>query len=268
VLETPTSRCHVHLSALEKLRINICHMTKTFRDFDTRSQFIEYLGLYPKRPADYKDFVKIHTIPVEHFQSELQDILANINVVEKTWNDQSINAIERSVAKKGQRQLDIMQAQRREKLQAGYAPDQPMYRIKNCGADSVFSALAQHLGLDHGLARYHVQFPGEVTAWHTDIFSPSHEFLADDADPMDDASVGKDNNIRRVLIALQPWQQGHMMQFGRTFWFDWRAGDVISWDYGVPHGSANMGYQPRISVSITGKITDRFIALNHDARKI
>lgn len=243
-------------------------MTKTYRDFDTRSQFIDYLNLYPRHSSDYKDFVKIDNFPAEHFQSELQDILANIHLVEKTWNNQSINDIEKSVSKKSQRQLDIMKGQRQEKLQAGYAPEQPMYRIHNCSPDSVFLKFAEHLGLEHSLARYHVQFPGEVTAWHTDIFSPSHEFLADDTDHMDEASVGKDKNIRRVLIALQSWQPGHMMQFGKTFWIDWYPGDVISWEYGVPHGSANMGYQPRISVSITGKVTDKFVELNADARRL
>jgi len=243
-------------------------MIKTYRNFRTRNEFIDYLNLYPKHPTGRPDFVKLANIPPECYQQELEAILKNINHVKQDWNNQSINDIERSVAKKGQKQLDIMEAQRQEKLQAGYGLEQPMYRIKNCEPESYFNKFAEDIGLEYSQSRYHVQFPGEVTAWHTDIFSPTHEFLVDYDDDQDDEFVGKDKNIRRIMIALQPWQRGHFLQFGYTPWIDWSAGDVIGWDYGVPHGSANMGYEPRISVSITGKITDKFAALNNHARKL
>ena len=242
-------------------------MVKTYRDFPTRHEFVDYLDLYPKHPTGRPDFVKIAHIPPACYQQELEAILKNINHVKQDWNNQSINDIERSVSKKGWKQLDIMQAQRQEKLQAGYQPDQPMYRIKNCGPESYFNKFAGDIGLEFSQSRYHVQFPGEVTAWHTDIFSPTHEFLVGNDDP-DDESVGKDRKIRRVMIALQAWQRGHFLQFGYSTWIDWSAGDVIGWDYGVPHGSANMGYEPRISVTITGKITDKFVELNNRARKL
>lgn len=240
---------------------------KTFRDFETRTEFVNYLGLYQEHNGDRSDYIKIAQIDPHHYQSELEQILAKINHIRQSWNDQSINDIEQSVAKKGPRQLEIMQGQKNEKLRAGYRPDQAMYRIKNCDSHSYFTAFAKDLGLAHGLARYHVQFPGEVTAWHTDIFSPAHEFLSISEDDQNDESVGSDKNIRRILIALENWQYGHLLMFGKTPWYDWAAGDVIYWEYGVPHGGANMGYSPRISVSITGEITDRFIETCHNARK-
>lgn len=242
-------------------------MIKTYRDFRTRSEFIDYLDLYPNFPTERPDFVRLAQIPPECFQQELEAILENINHVKQDWNNQSINDIEQSVATKGQKQLDIMEAQRQEKLQAGYKREQPMYRIKNCEPGSYFNRFAENIGLESSHSRYHVQFPGEVTAWHTDIFSPTHEFIVGH-DEQDDESVGKDRNIRRIMIALQPWQRGHFFQFGYTTWINWSAGDVIGWDYGVPHGSANMGYEPRISVSITGKITDKFVALSNHAREL
>jgi len=238
---------------------------KTFRDFDIRSEFIDYLGLYEKNANTGPDFHKIANVSQNDYQLELDHIYRDIETIKETWNNQSIDQIEQSVSKKGPRQLEIMKGQKEEKLRAGYKPNQPMYRIKNCGPDSFFTHLAKQIGLEQALARYHVQFPGEVTAWHTDIYSPAHEFLSESAEDQSDESIGQDKNIRRILIALEDWRWGQFLQFGMSPWFDWKAGDMIYWKYGVPHGGANMGYVPRISVSITGLITDKFMGICQNA---
>jgi hypothetical protein len=196
---------------------------KTYKDFKTRTEFVEYLNLYNPH-ANIKDFVNLTNIPAHNYATELEQIQTQLNQIQETWNNQSINQIAKSVALKGSKQLDIMEGQRKEKMQAGYHPDQPQYRVQNCGVDSYFKQFADEIGLKNSLARFHVQFPGEVTAWHTDIFSPAHEFLDQD---LDDESIGKDNNIRRVLIALEDWKVGHFFMFGKTVWTDWVAGDVI-----------------------------------------
>jgi len=228
---------------------------KTYKDFETRIEFIRYLDLY--KPEINPDFVKIDQIDPTKYASDLEQILKNIDVVKDTWNNQSAYAIEQSVAKIGSKQLDIMQGQKIEKLRAGYKSNQAMFRVSNCSSDSYFQEFAQHIGLENSLARYHVQFPGEVTAWHTDIFSPSHEFLKSYPNETEE-DVGKDKNIRRIIIALQDWDWGHFLVFGHSPWQNWQAGQVIYWEYGVPHGSANMGYTPRISVSITGQASAKF----------
>ena len=242
---------------------------KTYKDFKTRTDFIKYLDLY--KPGTNPDFVEIDQIDPIKYTSELEQILKNIDVIKNTWNNQSVHAIEQSVAKSGQKQLDIMQGQKTEKLHAGYKSNQAMFRVSNCNGDSYFQEFAQHIGLQNSLARYHVQFPGEVTAWHTDIFSPSHEFLQLSTDKagneIDDNDVGKDKNIRRIIIALQDWDWGHFLVFGHSPWQNWRAGQVIYWEYGVPHGSANMGYTPRISVSITGQASAKFVERYKNATK-
>jgi len=235
----------------------------TYKDFETRTQFVDYLGLYHNNRHDTKpDWAKIGSISSETYASELQMILDNIQSVRDTWNNQSIEQIERSVAKKGPKQLEIMKGQKQEKIAAGYQSGAAMYRVQNCADDSVFNGYAKQIGLESSVARYHVQFPGEVTVWHTDIYSPAHEFLSH-MDDIPDEKVGLDRQIRRILIALEDWDWGHMLIFGKTPWINWDAGDVIYWEYGVPHGSANMGFKPRISVSITGMITDRFMDQCH-----
>jgi len=232
----------------------------TFKDFDSRVKFVNHLGLYHNdKTCDQKDFSIIDFIDPAFFASEVSDILQNIDLIKRSWNDQSIGAIEKSVATQGPRQLEIMQGQKQDKLRAGYQLHDPMYRIKVCPDDSFFNSYAAQIGLERSLARYHVQFPGEVTAWHTDIYSPAHEFLRP-IDDEPDEMIGKDKNIRRILISLQDWDWGHVLMFGKTPWVNWKPGEVVYWDYGVPHGAANMSYTPRISVSITGLITDKFLS--------
>ena len=230
----------------------------TYKDFDSRNAFVDYLGLYHKdRRSQTPDFRMIHRVDLHCYELELQSLRTDLINIKNSWNNQSIDHIEQSVSKHGEHQLDIMQGQKNDKLRAGYDPQQPMYRIKNCAADSFFYHLAHDLGLERPLARYHIQFPGEVTAWHTDIYSPAHEFLAPLVDDTDE-TIGQDKNIRRILIALEQWDWGQLFLFGKTPWVNWQAGDVVYWEYGVPHSAANTGYIPRISVSITGLITKRF----------
>jgi hypothetical protein len=241
----------------------------TYKDFNTRTEFVNHLGLYHNdRHSQTPDFLKILDINPKYYHDELEEIYKNIRNIRDQWNDQSIEQIEQTVRKKGQRHLDIMKSQKEEKLQAGYHPNAAMYRVKNCESTSYFNELARQIGFNQGIARFHLQFPGEVTAWHTDIFSPAHEFLSAAADDTSDQDVGRDRNIRRIMIALEDWNWGHILVFGKTPWINWNAGDVVFWEYGVPHGAANMSYTPRISVSITGEITDKFIEICNHARTI
>jgi hypothetical protein len=237
----------------------------TYKDFDSRELFVKSLNLFHyDKSSTKKEFRVLHNFTPD-FDSELSEIKQNLNEIKTTWHNQSVEQIEKSVTKQGEQQLRIMSGQKNDKLQAGYMPDAPMYRIKTCAKDSVFYKLADILGLEHAYARYHVQFPGEVTAWHTDIFSPAHEFLPDSTKNFSENQVGKDQGIRRVLVALEDWDWGQSVMFGSDIWKQWGAGDIVSWNYGTPHCSANMGFTARISVSITGLATTRYHGLTHSS---
>ena len=230
---------------------------KTIRDFTSREEFVRSLNLwhYDKNTSQ-REFTKISN--VKGFETELKNIRDNIDLIGRTWNNQSIEQIEAVVSNQGAFDLEIMQGQKKDKLDAGYRLDQPMYRIRQCSNDSIFYSIAKDIGLDYPCARYHVQFPGEVTVFHTDIFSPAHEFLPDIVKNRPEEEIGLDNGIRRVLIALEDWDWGQILMFGTDTWKQWNAGDMIYWEYGVPHCASNMGYSPRISVSITGLVTEKF----------
>jgi hypothetical protein len=227
----------------------------SYTDFDSRLEFIKSLNLYHYDLEKTQSEFTIIKQSCSDFAFDLQEIKENINTIQTEWNNQSVTHIENTVAKLGEKQLSILAGQTNDKLQAGYQIDAPQYRVKKCSDASVFTSMGNLIGLEKSYARYHVQFPGEVTAFHTDIFNPVHEFLP--ALSLDEP-VGKDIGIRRVLIALEDWDWGHVMMFGASVWTQWKAGDMVYWPYGTPHCTSNMGYTPRISVSITGLATDKF----------
>lgn len=229
----------------------------TYEDFDSRAEFVKHLNLYHNNPwANQQDFIECKEF-CQGFDDDLAHIKNSLESIKQNWHNQSLEQIEQSVAVKGQLQLDIMAGQKHDKIKAGYNANAPQYRVNPCLPNSVFNTVAEDLGLINAFARYHVQFPGEVTVFHTDIFSPAHEFLPS-LDTTDKTVVGRDNGIRRVLISLEDWNWGHVMMFGTSVWKQWKAGTLIYWHYGVPHCAANMGFEPRISVSITGQVTQQF----------
>jgi len=234
---------------------------KTVKDFDSREEFVRSLNLFHHDPNKQQKEYNVVQGLCQSFSLELDSIKNNLDFIQHNWNNQSIEQIEKSVVEHGPEQIQVMQGQKNDKLRAGYSSDLPMYRVHQCNSDSVFYQLAKDIGLTHAVARYHVQFPGEVTAMHTDIFSPAHSFLPDIIKNIPVHQIGQDNNVRRILIALEDWNWGQTLMFGANSWTQWKAGDVVYWKYGVPHGAANMGYSPRIMASVTGLATDTFFKL-------
>ncbi len=233
--------------------------TKTWKDFDSREEFFRYLGYYhyDKNKSDKDSYVIMGRV-TENFDSEVAYLKENIEHIKKSWNDQSPAAVAKSVKELGPRAEAVMAAQANDKKLAGYKDDAPMYRTENTDPNSIFYKIAKKLGLDFPLCRWHVQFPGETTFWHVDIFHPAHKFLPPVAHNIPDERVGHDPNIRRLMIALEDWDWGQMMLFGKTTYVNWRKGDIVYWPFGMPHAMANCGLAPRMSVSITGMQTGKF----------
>ena len=63
---------------------------------------------------------------------------------------------------------------------------------------------------------------------------------------------GQEHRIRRAIVFLENWKPGHYSESNYTAKVDWRAGDVIEWQYDAPHMAANMGLEPRYTLQITG----------------
>jgi len=241
-------------------------MTKTYKDFNSREEFVQSLGNWHyDKTSKNTEFTKIAQVGLD-YSKELADIKMQLDSIKQSWNNQSIETIRSEVGKTKEADfnLDVLRGQENDKLLAGYSKQKSMYYVKRVDNESVWEKIGEQFGLKNPLVRLHVQFPGDVTVWHADIFAPYHDLLPESAAPSE-YTVGQDTNIRRLLIALEDWDWGHCFMFGAQTWSQWKAGDVIYWDFCTPHCAANMGFTPRISISVTGIRTDAFEQLiNND----
>ncbi len=99
--------------------------------------------------------------------------------------------------------------------------------------------IADSFNLDNSMARLHVQWPGQVWNLHIDKLE---KWMPEDP-----------ARVERYFVQLTDWQQGHFWSFGNYTWQNWRAGDVVTFDWlNVPHSTANAGHSPRVTLQVTG----------------
>jgi hypothetical protein len=107
-----------------------------------------------------------------------------------------------------------------------------------------FNQLLSCFGMDNAKMRLHVQRPGQVWNLHLDKLEKWNP-----ADP---------GQVMRIMIALNDYEPGHFFSYGNYIHTGWRAGDVHTFDWqNIPHSTANAGHGPRITLQITGVVTDK-----------
>jgi hypothetical protein len=105
-------------------------------------------------------------------------------------------------------------------------------------------AISDAFGLEDCMERIHVQKPGQLWNLHIDKL---YKWC-----PEDPTRVG------RYFIQLTDWEMGQFWQYGTYNWSHWRAGSVTSFDWqNMPHCTANAGFTPRVTLQLTGIITDK-----------
>jgi hypothetical protein len=65
---------------------------------------------------------------------------------------------------------------------------------------------------------------------------------------------GQEHTIRRAIVFLEDWRPGHYFEGNDWPTVNWRAGDVVEWQYDAPHLAANLGLDPRYTLQITGHL--------------
>ena len=65
---------------------------------------------------------------------------------------------------------------------------------------------------------------------------------------------GQEHTIHRALIFLEDWQPGHYLDCMGQAFVHWKAGDVVEWTYDTPHSAANIGWDDRYTLQITGHL--------------
>lgn len=110
--------------------------------------------------------------------------------------------------------------------------------------------IADALPLEESYSKISDQQPGQVWPLHVDNYH-----AAANADDLDDQ--WKDPGVRRLMVALDDWDWGQVVSFGNGMWHHWKRGDILYFDWLVPHGSANWGISPRRTLQVTGVHTQK-----------
>lgn len=125
----------------------------------------------------------------------------------------------------------------------GYGKDYTITHL-NWEIPPVLQKYVDDFGLDDCMARIHVQKPGEVWNLHIDKLS---KWCPEDP-----------SRVMRIFIQLTRWYPGQFWEFGNYHWNQWRAGDVVTFDWqDIPHCTANAGLESRVTLQLTGIRTDK-----------
>lgn len=104
--------------------------------------------------------------------------------------------------------------------------------------------ISNQFALKDCMNRIHVQMPGEVWNLHIDKLQ---KWCPEDP-----------SKIMRIFIQLTDWQPGQFWELGNYHWHQWSAGDVTCFDWAnMPHSTANAGHHPRVTLQLTGVVTEQ-----------
>jgi hypothetical protein len=214
-----------------------------------------YDAMAPTSDDDYKVICQFQgdwSEEIKHaYEDATEDTLRNYRPRDASKEDYDMNDGER---------LDMLKAGGLEDLAAMWnivfynasRPDKKYIK----GYDK-FLKIINELGLDCHQGRVHIQRLGQMTPMHIDnqmryARKKWRKIWKDgrgDKDPL---------KLRRFLIALNDWDYGHAWQFGNSMYSQYRAGECVDWDWTrIPHGTANFGFTDRLTLQLTGFITDK-----------
>ena len=109
--------------------------------------------------------------------------------------------------------------------------------------------------MDRSMIKFHNQTTGQMLHTHIDNFAARPE--RENSFKVTEMDLHPET-MRRFAIMLADWELGQIFQIGNANFTQWRAGDCITWEwFDMPHSTANAGYDPRVTLQLTGVKTDR-----------
>jgi hypothetical protein len=109
---------------------------------------------------------------------------------------------------------------------------------------------------DFLLLKLIVKMPGHGSAWHIDHLGRYTEKFGDRLNIDKSTHRCQYGQVVRLWFPITDWDNGHMFQISETVLTNWQPGDVYQIPFGMGHCSANAGYVPLMTVSLTGIIDE------------
>jgi hypothetical protein len=60
------------------------------------------------------------------------------------------------------------------------------------------------------------------------------------------------SKLRKYVVFVSPWTEGQVFMLGKSAHTNWQTGDVISFDWFMPHATANASGSDRVLLVVTG----------------
>jgi hypothetical protein len=114
--------------------------------------------------------------------------------------------------------------------------------FRNQSIESTFNISNCFNHLKNKTFAIHKISPGYVLPFHSDLYSKYTEIFG----------IKNINDIERIIVFLEDWKDGHILQVGKLLLSSWQAGTWISWRGAETHLAANLGNADRYTLQITG----------------
>jgi hypothetical protein len=131
-----------------------------------------------------------------------------------------------------------------------------MYDMRQPEPDWVKHFRACTSTLEHFSWSVYRMMPGDVLPPHRDTYLNFKKIY----------NVQGNQNIRRYIVFLEPWQSGHYFEIEGQPLVGWARGACAYWHNDAEHAAGNFGTTPRYTLQITGvcKIDDPIFELGSD----
>ena len=93
------------------------------------------------------------------------------------------------------------------------------------------------------------QYPGQFLPWHEDTYVGfKQEF-----------NVPDDVQVTRYSLFLEDWHWGHYFGAGNNIMHQWKQGDILELKPKIHHTTCNAGMIPKLTMTITGTVTEELL---------
>jgi hypothetical protein len=108
--------------------------------------------------------------------------------------------------------------------------------------ENILSYIKKTFNMDGFSVSVQKMLPGMILPYHKDkygFYLSQHTNI-------------KINQVKRVIVFLEDWKAGHISEIAGESHTNWQQGDWISWTGTTPHLAANLGFDNRYTLQITG----------------
>ncbi|SVE22177.1 uncharacterized protein METZ01_LOCUS475031, partial [marine metagenome] len=120
----------------------------------------------------------------------------------------------------------------------------------------VFEPYVKFAGFGECAAVALKQKPGQFLPWHQDTYIRFRK----------EFNVPDDVEVTRYSLMLEDWHWGHYFLAGNNVLHQWKQGDFIQMPLTMHHTTCNGGIVPKLTMTITGTVTDEFLQKKKDGK--